>query len=112
MTDQPNQTVFENVSVPAKANVYFGGKVVSHSLTLQDGTKKTLGIIYPGTYHFGTQAAERMEIIHGNATVTLDGSNETRTYETGSYFEVPSNSGFTICVASEHAEYICSFITE
>jgi len=36
--------VFENVSVNKLANVYFDGKCVSHSLTLADGTKKSVGL--------------------------------------------------------------------
>ena len=36
---------FSNVTALAKANVYFDGKVVSHTILLPDGTKKTLGLI-------------------------------------------------------------------
>ncbi|MEC8657279.1 MAG: pyrimidine/purine nucleoside phosphorylase, partial [Verrucomicrobiota bacterium] len=54
-----NKFLHENVSVSAKANVYFDGKVVSHSITLSDGSQKTLGLIYPGSYHFNTAKAER-----------------------------------------------------
>ena len=32
---------FDNVSVVKKANVYFDGKCVSHSVVFPDGTKKT-----------------------------------------------------------------------
>ena len=56
---------FENVTAVAKANVYFDGKVVSHSILFGDGSKKTLGLIYPGEYHFGTDAAEEMAITDG-----------------------------------------------
>ena len=42
---------FENVTAVCKANVYFDGKVVSHTLLFADGTKKTIGLIYPGSYH-------------------------------------------------------------
>jgi purine/pyrimidine-nucleoside phosphorylase len=102
--------VFENAKVTAKANVYFDGKVVSHTLVLQDGSRKTLGLIYPGCYHFGTQVAERMEMVAGAATVTLDGSKDSRVYAAGTAFDVPANSGFTIAVESGIAEYICSFL--
>ena len=47
---------FPGVTVLTKANVYFDGKVVSHSVLFPDGSKKTLGLIYPGSYHFGTGA--------------------------------------------------------
>ena len=100
---------FSNVSVTAKANVYFDGKVVSHSLRFADGTKKTIGLIYPGEYHFGTQAPERMEIIAGSCQVRLDGQTSSKEYSSGSFFDVPGDSGFTIQVQSGIAEYICSF---
>ena len=103
-------TTFHQVSVDAKANVYFDGRVVSHSIHFPDGSKKTLGLIYEGSYHFGTAAPERMEIIAGECQVTLDGSSETATYEAGTYFDVPGNSGFTIQVGDGICEYICSFI--
>ena len=62
---------FENVTAVAKANVYFEGRVVSHSILLAGGEKKTLGLIYPGKFHFGTDAAERMEIVAGLCRVKI-----------------------------------------
>jgi purine/pyrimidine-nucleoside phosphorylase len=100
---------FANVEVLAKANVYFEGKVVSHTVVFADGSKKTLGLIYPGSFHFGTQAAERMEIIAGACRARLDGQTEWKAYSAGSDFRVPGSSGFTIAVESGIAEYICSF---
>lgn len=101
---------FDQVSVDAKANVYFGGKVVSHTVHFADGSKKTIGIIYPGSYHFGTAAPERMEIIAGACDVTLDESDVTTTYEAGSFFDVAGKHGFTIAVNDEICEYVCSFL--
>ena len=101
---------FQNVTAVTKANVYFDGRVVSHSILFPDGSKKTLGLIYPGSYHFGTDKAERMEIVAGSCSVKLDGSTEVRTYADGSFFDVPAKSGFDIAVESGIAEYICSFI--
>jgi uncharacterized protein YaiE (UPF0345 family) len=98
-----------NVTVSAKANIYFDGRVVSHSVRFADGKKKTLGLIYPGEYHFGTDAPERMEIIAGSCRVTLDGNTGSKEYAAGTSFDVPGKSGFTISVASGIAEYICSF---
>lgn len=100
---------FSNVTAVAKANVYFDGKVVSHTLRFGDGTKKTLGLIYPGEYHFGTDAPERMDIVAGSCSVMLDGSKESRDYAAGSSFDVPGKSGFTIRVTGGIAEYVCSF---
>jgi purine/pyrimidine-nucleoside phosphorylase len=101
---------FHGVTVPAKANIYFDGKVVSHTLRFPDESRKTLGLIQPGTYHFGTDAAERMEIVAGNCRVKLDGSESWTDYPVGSAFEVPAKSGFHIEVASGICEYICSFL--
>ncbi len=101
---------FSNVTAVAKANVYFDGKVVSHSIVLPDGSKKTLGLIYAGAFHFGTNAAERMEIVAGNCRVKLDGSNTWTAYAANTAFEVPANSGFDIEVSSGICEYICSFL--
>ncbi len=101
---------FTNVSVDSLANVYFDGKVVSHSVHFPDGSKKTLGIIYPGTYHFGTGAPELMEIIDGSCEVVLDGSGTTRFIPTDESFEVAGNSGFSITVHGGICQYICSFL--
>jgi uncharacterized protein YaiE (UPF0345 family) len=100
---------FENVTAIAKANVYFDGRVVSHSVVFADGSKKTLGLIYAGEFHFGTDSAERMDIIAGSCRVRLDGSDEWRAYTAGTHFSVPAKSGFDIAVASGIAEYVCSF---
>jgi len=103
-------TSFPNVTVDAKANIYFDGAVISHTVHFADGAKKTLGLIYPGKFHFGTAAPERMEIIAGSCEVILDGSSEVLTIEAGAAFDVAGNSGFTITVAADICEYICSFL--
>jgi uncharacterized protein YaiE (UPF0345 family) len=100
---------FENVAVVPKANVYFDGKVVSHTVLFADGSKKTVGLIYAGAFHFGTGAPEKMEIIAGSCRVKLDGTTEWKTYAAGTFFRVPGKSGFDIAVDSGIAEYICSF---
>jgi uncharacterized protein YaiE (UPF0345 family) len=100
---------FEQVTAVAKANVYFDGKVVSHTILFPGGAKKTLGLIYAGEFHFGTDAAERMDIVAGSCRVKLDGSSEWKTYEAGTFFQVPAKSGFDIAVAAGIAEYVCSF---
>lgn len=103
-------TQFTGVTVHTKANLYFDGKVVSHTVLMPDGAKKTLGLIYPGSYHFGTGAPERMEIVAGVCLVTLDGQNAVKEYAAGTHFDVPGKSGFTIEVQSGICEYICSFL--
>ena len=109
MSSLPTQ--FAGVTVQTKANIYFDGNVVSHTVLLSDKSKKTLGLIRPGSYYFGTGAAERMEIVAGECTVTLKDSKETKAYGAGTYFDVPANSGFTIAVKAGLCEYICSFLS-
>src|SRR4051812_11453228 len=104
-----SESEFPNVTAVAKANVYFEGKVVSHSILFGDGKKKTLGLIYPGEFHFGTDAPERMDIVAGACRVRLDGTSEWRDYAVGTFFRVPGKSGFDISVTSGIAEYVCSF---
>ena len=101
---------FPNVTADPVANIYFDGKVVSHSIHFADGSKKTLGIIFPGTYRFSTGVPELMEITDGSCEVSLDGSGTTRFVPTDESFEVPANSGFTITVNSGICQYICSFL--
>lgn len=103
-------TEFSGVTVHTKANVYFDGNVVSHTVLLPGGVKKTLGLIYPGSYHFGTGAPERMEIVAGACRVQLDGATEWKSYAAGTFFDVPGKSGFTIEVQAGLCEYICSFL--
>ncbi|MBP6508831.1 MAG: pyrimidine/purine nucleoside phosphorylase [Opitutaceae bacterium] len=103
-------TQLTGVTAVTKANVYFDGKVVSHTLLMPDGARKTLGLIYPGSYHFGTDAPERMEIIAGSCRVTLDGTTVAADYAAGTFFDVPGKHGFTIEVPSGLCEYICSFL--
>lgn len=100
---------FEKVTVDTKANIYFDGKVVSHSVWLADGSKKTLGLIYPGSFHFNTDAPERMDIVAGATRVKIAGEKEWKNYGANTGFDVPGKSSFDIEVVSGIAEYICSF---
>ena len=99
---------FSQVTAVCKANIYFEGRVISHTLRFADGSKKTLGLIYPGTFEFKTNAAERMEIISGECRVK-QGQQDWKTYRAGGAFDVPSRSSFEIGVEAGITEYICSF---
>ena len=99
----------DNVSVVCKANVYFDGKVVSHTVLAKDGKKKTLGLIYPGSYKFNTDAPERMDIVAGACRVKQAGQDVWTGYNAGTSFHVPGKSYFEIAVDQGLAEYICSF---
>jgi len=100
---------FEDVTVRCKANIYFDGKVASHTLRFADGSEKTLGIIHPGEYHFNTGAPETMEVVAGSCRVKLEGENKWTPYHEGESFDISGQSGFDIAVDSGLMEYICSF---
>ncbi|KKB62983.1 hypothetical protein WM40_14625 [Robbsia andropogonis] len=100
---------FENVRVVKRANVYFEGKCVSHTVIFPDGSRKTLGVILPATLNFGTEAPELMEVQAGRCRIRLAGSDEWNTYGEGQSFSVPGNSRFDIEV-SETLDYICSYL--
>ncbi len=108
MSGMPKE--YKGVTVVAKANVYFDGKVVSHTILLPDGTRKSVGIIFAGKFHFGTDKAERMEITAGECEVQVDGKPGLVRYAAGQQFEVPAKSGFDIEVKSGLCEYVCSFL--
>lgn len=100
---------FDSVSVIKKANVYFDGKCVSHSIQLADGTKKSVGVILPATLTFNTGAPEVMETVAGKCAVLLKGETEWVSYGAGQSFNVPGNSSFQITVESEPYHYVCHF---
>jgi len=100
---------FSNVTIHLKANRYFEDKVTSRTVEFGDGSKKTLGIMLPGEYEFGTGAAEIMEILDGECTVLLPGEKAWKKVVGGERFEVPSNARFGVRV-EKTLDYICSFI--
>ena len=102
---------FMNVTVVKAANIYFDGKVTSRIVKFADGTKKTLGIMLPGEYDFGTDAAEVMEILQGEMTVLLPGESVWRKICGGETFNVPAHSRFQLKVTAV-TDYCCSSAAE
>jgi uncharacterized protein YaiE (UPF0345 family) len=98
----------DNVSIVKKSNVYFDGKCVSHTVLFPDGTRKTVGVIFPAALTFNTAAPEIMEITGGCCRVRLDGENDWKTYRGGDAFSVPADSRFEI-EAVELVDYVCHF---
>jgi len=97
------------VSVTTRANVYFDGKCISHSLALADGTKKSVGVILPtAALTFNTGAAEIMECVAGSCEYKLAGAAEWKTSAAGERFSIPANSSFEIRVSDAY-HYVCHF---
>jgi uncharacterized protein YaiE (UPF0345 family) len=99
---------FDNVSVVKKANVYFDGKCVSHTVLLADGTRKSVGVILPSRLTFGTGAPEIMELLESRCRVKLAGESEFKEYQGGQSFDAPGNSSFDI-ETLETLHYVCHF---
>ncbi len=100
---------FDAVSVVKKANVYFDGKCVSHSIVLADGVKKSVGVILPSALTFNTGVPEIMEGVAGSCRVRLKGETEWKTYGAGESFNVPGDSSFDIEVVGDAYHYVCHF---
>ena len=100
---------FKNVTVVKKANIYFDGKVTSRTVIFPDGTKKTLGIMMPGEYEFGTDDKEIMEIMAGELDVLLPGKEEWQKISGGETFEVPAKSKFGLKIKTI-TDYCCSYV--
>jgi uncharacterized protein YaiE (UPF0345 family) len=99
---------FNNVTIVKKANRYFDGKVTSRTVKFSDGTHKTLGIMNPGDYTFGTAEAELMEILEGDLEIKLPGATEWMSIKGEGSFEVPANSSFDVKVHGV-TDYCCSY---
>ena len=100
---------FKNVSVVREANIYFDGKVTSRSVLFSDGSKKTLGVMLPGEYEFGTGVPELMEMLAGEMDVLLPGETEWKTFKAGQSFKVPGKSKFKLVVKTV-SDYCCSYL--
>jgi purine/pyrimidine-nucleoside phosphorylase len=99
---------FDQVSVVKRANVYFDGKCVSHTIQLADGTRKSVGVVLPSALTFNTGAAEVMETVAGSCRYRLLGA-DWATAAAGQSFAVPANSSFDIEVSGEPYHYVCHF---
>jgi len=104
----PKNSQFDNVSVVRRANVYFDGKCVSHTVLFPDGTKKTVGVIFPSKLTFNTGAPEVMELNAGVCRIRLKGEQDWKTYRGGESFSVSGNSSFDI-ETLELLDYTCHF---
>jgi len=99
---------FDNVSVKKKANVYFDGKCVSHTVLFPNGTRNTLGVIFPSTLTFNTESPELMEINSGACKVKVAGESDWTAHAAGDKFAIPGNSSFEI-ETTETLDYVCHY---
>lgn len=100
---------FKNVTVIKKANIYFEGRVSSRTVLFANGTKKTLGLMLPGDYEFGTADKEIMEILSGELEVLLPGDNNWQSMKSGDTFAVKAGLKFKLKIQTP-VDYCCSYI--
>jgi len=100
---------FTNVTIIKEANIYFEGKVTSRTVLFLDGSKKTLGVMLPGEYEFGTDKKEIMEIISGGLDILLPGSDQWKWIKGGESFEAPAKSRFGLRIKTV-TDYCCSYV--
>jgi uncharacterized protein YaiE (UPF0345 family) len=89
-------------------NTYFDGGVQSIGFA-HEGDRSSVGVMDVGEYHFGTDAPERMTVVHGELVVQLPGA-DWQTFPAGTSFEVPGSSGFDLRVAVPTA-YLCEYLS-
>jgi len=109
MIEMEKMTIFNNVSVVKKANIYFDGQVSSRTVQFADGSEKTLGFMLPGEYTFNTSAKEIMEIMAGELEVLLPETDSWQSIVAGESFEVPAHAQFQIKIKTP-TDYCCSYL--
>jgi uncharacterized protein YaiE (UPF0345 family) len=88
-------------------NTYFDDAVQSIGFD-HSGARASVGVMDVGEYHFGTDAPERMTVVHGELVVQLPGQ-DWQSFPAGSSFEVPGSSGFDLRVGVPTA-YLCEYL--
>uniref|UniRef100_UPI0008D9A5C5 pyrimidine/purine nucleoside phosphorylase n=1 Tax=Vibrio sonorensis TaxID=1004316 RepID=UPI0008D9A5C5 len=91
-----------------KHNVYFQGGVQSLGFT-QSQDNSSVGVMAPGEYTFGTEAAERMTVVKGALTIRRKSDSDWMTFNSGESFEVEANSSFDLKVEASTA-YLCEYL--
>ena len=102
---------FKDVNVDKLANIYFQGNVISRNIFLNDGSRKTLGVMLPGKYEFKTEARELIEIISGKLNLKLLSDDQWKLIKDGMDFNIPKNSSFQVEVL-ELVNYTCSYFSD
>tara|TARA_Y100001978_G_C23692123_1_gene435435 strand:- start:2161 stop:2475 length:315 start_codon:yes stop_codon:yes gene_type:complete len=100
---------YKNVNVDKLANIYFDGQVISRNIFLQDGSKKTLGVMLIGEYEFKTLSKEVMEIVSGKLYYKIEGADNWQLIKEGMSFNIPKKLSFKVKVI-ELVNYSCSYL--
>ncbi len=101
---------FTNISIAKQANILYDGNITSRSITFEDGSKKTLGIMLPGEYELNTVNKTVLEINTGAVNVMLPAEDWVE-YVSPAKIEIDQNSKYKLRVISL-VDYCCSFIKQ
>ena len=102
---------YTNVNVDKLANIYFEGNEISRNIFLEDGSRKTLGVMLPGKYEFNTDARELMEIISGKLNIKFQNRDNWKLIKKGMNFNVPKKSSFKVEIL-ELVNYTCTYFDD
>ncbi len=104
-----DQTPIRGAVLP-RANVYFDGRCVSHTVQLDDGSRQSVGVILPGSeLVFGTAAPEVMLGAGGWCEWRMLGDQAWQRCAEGERFSVPGDSRFEIRTGDEAYHYVCQY---
>ncbi|QDF28387.1 pyrimidine/purine nucleoside phosphorylase [Halarcobacter anaerophilus] len=98
---------FNNVSIAKEANILYDGNITSRTITFEDGTKKTLGIMLPGEYELNTVNKSTIDINSGAVEVMLPAEDWVQ-YVAPASIKIAQNSKYKLRVSSL-VDYCCSF---
>lgn len=98
----------QNIDVLAKANVYFDGRVTSHTCYRTDGSRFTLGIITAGSYTFNVGDREVVRLISGEVEVKRPCDTDWASFQAPQTFEIQADCDYDIRTYNV-AEYICDY---
>ncbi|PLY06733.1 MAG: hypothetical protein C0625_08095 [Arcobacter sp.] len=98
---------FNNISIAQQANILFDGNITSRSITFNDGSKKTLGIMLEGEYELNTVNKAIIDINSGTLEVMLPAEDWVE-YVAPASIEIAQNSKYKLKVTSL-VDYCCSF---
>ncbi|WP_044415665.1 pyrimidine/purine nucleoside phosphorylase [Halarcobacter anaerophilus] len=98
---------FNNVSIAKEANILYDGNITSRTITFEDGTKKTLGIMLPGEYELNTVNKSTIDINSGVVEVMLPAEDWVQ-YVAPASIKIAQNSKYKLRVSSL-VDYCCSF---
>ncbi|MDD9157814.1 pyrimidine/purine nucleoside phosphorylase [Aliivibrio sp. S4TY2] len=89
-------------------NSYFEDNVKSIGF-VQKNNSISVGVMLPGNYTFGTNAAEKMSVITGALTIKRSTDADWVVFSSGEDFSVEGNSSFDVKVEVETA-YLCEYL--